>query len=89
MVFQNPLLVGLASTVKKRREELKLSQQKLADEMGVPLVTVMKIEQASNNECLASKNTLMILAVALQLPRAELFQYATHPSGELEPDPNG
>ncbi len=73
---QNSLSIGLAVTVKQRRSELNMSREELADAMGVPLEIVIDIEESNPNECLSSKSTLMILALALRLSNHALAGYA-------------
>lgn len=73
MTFQHPLLVALAVTVKQRRSELMLTEEDLADIMGVPVEFIMDIE--ASHARMSSKNTLMLLALALKLPEKALFEY--------------
>ncbi|MBS1953358.1 MAG: helix-turn-helix transcriptional regulator [Cyanobacteria bacterium SZAS-4] len=79
---QNPLSIGLAVTVQQRRSELNMSREELADAMGVPLELILDIEESNPNECLSSKSTLMILALALRLSEHALAGYADRHTGD-------
>jgi hypothetical protein len=57
-----------------------LTQEGLADQMGVPVEIVEELESATHNKYLSSNNTLMLLALALKLPRDALFKYTNDKS---------
>ena len=82
MGFQNSLSIALAVTVKQRRGELNMSREELADAMGLPLEIIIDIEDSNPNECLSSKSTLMLLALALRLPVNAFAGYSDSPENE-------
>lgn len=84
MQTQNSLAIALAVTVTQRRDELRMTREELADAMGVPLEIVVDIEESRENDCLCSKNTLMLLALALRLSEDALVGYI-QPARSPEP----
>ncbi len=61
-----------------------MTRQELADTMGVPLEIVIDIEDSNENECLSSKSTMLILALALKLPHHELVAYADNQQSDVD-----
>ncbi|AOM81630.1 helix-turn-helix transcriptional regulator [Salisediminibacterium beveridgei] len=55
----------LAAEIKKRRQELEMSQQNLADKISKPKSTIGRIEAGLNSPNL---NTLCDISMALDLP---------------------
>ena len=49
----------IASFVKVRRKELKLTQEKLAEKAGVALTVIRKIEQGKDNLSLSKVNQVL------------------------------
>ena len=84
MAFQNPLSIAVAVTVKQRRSELRMTREELAETMGVPLEIVIDIEESNENECLSSKSTMLLLALALKLPHNALVAYLDNQQSEVE-----
>lgn len=75
MIIQNTLLIALAVTVRQRRSELKMTREELAEAMGVPLQTVVDIEESNITEGSSSKSTLKLLSRALRLSDSALCAY--------------
>jgi transcriptional regulator with XRE-family HTH domain len=57
--------------VKTRREELRLTQEELADKAGIHRTYLSDIERGSRNICLIN---IERVATALSMPASELFR---------------
>ncbi len=62
----------LGDNVRRRRKEIKLTRQQLADAMGIPWPRVWEIEEGKNPN--PSAGTLVHLAQALRTSIDELLQ---------------
>lgn len=62
--------VQVGKNIRRRREELKLSQQRLADALGVSFQQVQKYENAQNR---VSASRLYAVSQVLDVPVASLF----------------
>lgn len=81
---------SISTQIKKRREELKISQQELADKAGMPQSTIARIE---SGEMSPKASTLRIVADILGttlvigeefLPKADPFVYEINTSVDFE-----
>jgi len=63
--------VQVGKNIRRRREELKLSQQRLADALGVSFQQVQKYENAQNR---VSASRLYAVSKILDIPLARLFR---------------
>jgi transcriptional regulator with XRE-family HTH domain len=72
---------ALGDLIQRRRKELGLSRQELAERTGVPYPTLAQIETAYRK---ASPTRLRVIAEALGLSSADLFEVLT--SGDLDGD---
>lgn len=55
------MYMDLASFVKKKRKEARLTQQEFAERAGVALTVVRKIEQGKENLSLAKVNQVLLM----------------------------
>lgn len=62
--------VQVGKNIRYRREELKMSQQRLADALGVSFQQVQKYENAQNR---VSASRLFAISEVLDIPLARLF----------------
>ena len=69
----------IASFVKARRKQLKLTQEKLAEKAGVALTVIRKIEQGKDNLSLSKVNQVLQMFGHVLSPIKE-----NHASGDSE-----
>jgi transcriptional regulator with XRE-family HTH domain len=78
----NPIDVHVGLQVRLRRKELKISQEKLAEALGLTFQQVQKYERGSNR---ISASKLFEIARALQVPIGWFFEgLSGHPGADGE-----
>jgi transcriptional regulator with XRE-family HTH domain len=75
----NPIDVHVGLQVRLRRKELKISQEKLADQLGLTFQQVQKYERGANR---ISASKLYEIARALRVSIAWFFEGLTDPTAE-------
>jgi y4mF family transcriptional regulator len=55
------MIISLATFIKTKRKETKLTQQEFADRAGVALTVIRKIEQGKENLSLAKVNQVLMM----------------------------
>ena len=75
----NPVDVHVGLQVRLRRKELKISQEKLAETLGLTFQQVQKYERGANR---VSASKLYEIAAALRAPVAYFFDGLADPTGE-------
>src|ERR1700679_3898260 len=73
----NPIDVHVGLQVRLRRKELKISQEKLAESLGLTFQQVQKYERGANR---ISASTLYEIARALQVPIGWSFEVLNDPT---------
>jgi len=77
----NPIDVHVGLQVRLRRKELKISQEKLADTLGLTFQQVQKYERGANR---ISASKLYEIARTLRVPIGWFFEGLTDPSSGRE-----
>jgi transcriptional regulator with XRE-family HTH domain len=75
----NPIDVHVGLQIRLRRKELKISQEKLAEALGLTFQQVQKYERGANR---VSASKLYEIARALQVPIGWFFEGLSDPTGE-------
>jgi len=78
----NPIDVHVGLQVRLRRKELKISQEKLAEALGLTFQQVQKYERGANR---ISASKLYEIARALHVPIGWFFEGLSDPTGEAGP----
>ena len=79
----NPIDIHVGLQVRLRRKALKISQEKLADSLGLTFQQVQKYERGANR---ISASKLYEIAAALRTPVSYFFEGLADPSSESEGD---
>jgi transcriptional regulator with XRE-family HTH domain len=83
---RNPIDVHVGLQVRLRRKELKISQERLADALGLTFQQVQKYERGANR---ISASKLYEIARALQVPIGWFFEGLSDPTLAAAPGYNG
>lgn len=82
----NPIDRHVGARIRMRRKILGVSQEKLADSLGLTFQQVQKYEKGANR---VSASKLYEIAAALQTQVAYFFEGLADPSAEIDPKAQG
>ncbi len=82
----NPIDVHVGLQVRLRRKELKISQEKLAEALGLTFQQVQKYERGANR---ISASKLYEIARALHVPIGWFFEGLSDPMADADPGRGG
>lgn len=80
----NPTDVNVGSQIRARRQELGMSQEKLADGLGLTFQQVQKYEKGANR---VGASRLQAISAILEVPISFFFEDASSPASSAQKKP--